>query len=176
MSTARLRSRRRGTVFSATLLLSAGATPCSAEPVLWDDRAAETRDVAYPVGNGRLGALAFGSFPEERVLLNEETIWSRGAPMRMPENSFELLQEVRRLEATGDYQAADGYFVEHLQDDLDPDGYELVGWLGLEYRDTGPLRSMRRELDLATGVARHVYVRARHANRPDASSPPPPTT
>jgi len=137
--------------------VSAAAVPGEGQ-VIWDDGPAQEWDVAYPVGNGRLGAMPFGSFPEERILLDEETIWSRSERMLMPEDSFEQLETIRRLEAAGDYAAADRHFEEHLQAALDPDGYQLAGWLGLEYLDAGPLRAMRRELDLATGVARCVFT------------------
>ena len=105
------------------LVLSAGGS------LLWEDQPAVDWDVAHPVGNGRIGAMPFGSFPSEKILLNEETIWSRSEPMLMPEDSFEHLEVVRRLEAAGDYQAADQYFVENLQDGRDPDSYQLAGWL-----------------------------------------------
>lgn len=139
------------------------ATPASAAPpggsvLIWDDGPADDWELAYPVGNGRLGALPFGSFPSEKILLNEETIWSRSEPMLMPEDSFEHLEIIRRLEAAGDYQAADEHFVAHLQDGRDPDSYQLAGWLELNYRDTGPLRSTRRELDLSTGITRSVHT------------------
>ena len=126
--------------------------------LLWEDQPAVDWDVAYPVGNGRIGAMPFGSFPSEKILLNEETIWSRSEPMLMPEDSFEHLEVVRRLEVAGDDQVAYLYFVENLQDGRDPDSYQLAGWLELTYRDTAALRSTRRELDLGTGVARSVHT------------------
>jgi alpha-L-fucosidase 2 len=128
--------------------------------VIRDDGAASEWNLAYPVGNGRLGALPFGGFPSERILLNEETIWSRSGPMLTPEESFEHLEAVRRLEAAGDYQAADRYFVEHLQDGQDPDSYQLAGWLELEYIGTSEHRSTQRELDLETGISRSVHTLA----------------
>ena len=51
----------------------------AAELVIWDDRPAEQWDTAYPVGNGRLGAMPFGQFPQEMILINEETIWARSS-------------------------------------------------------------------------------------------------
>jgi alpha-L-fucosidase 2 len=138
--------------------MPAGAS--SAGLVIRDDGAAAQWDLAYPVGNGRLGALPLGDFPSERILLNEETIWSRSGPMLMPDDSFEHLEAVRRLEAAGDYQAADRYFVENLQDGRDPDSYQLAGWLRLDYSGTGEHRSTHRELDLRTGIARSVHTLA----------------
>ncbi|MBP5321908.1 MAG: glycoside hydrolase N-terminal domain-containing protein, partial [Kiritimatiellae bacterium] len=43
------------------------------------DRPAANWNAAVPVGNGRLGAMVFGGIAEERLQLNEDTIWS-GSP------------------------------------------------------------------------------------------------
>ena len=64
------------------------------ELVIWDDAPAAAWDVAYPVGNGRLGAMPFGAFPKEKILINEETVWARQGPKLMPEDSFEHLEKI----------------------------------------------------------------------------------
>jgi alpha-L-fucosidase 2 len=128
--------------------------------VIVDDQPAGKWDVAYPVGNGRLGAMPFGKFPEEEILINEETIWARTSDDKflMPSDSSEHLEQVRQLEAAGDYRGADQYFQKHLQNGIDPDTYQLLGWLRIKYVDTEPLRNMRRRLDLRTGMATNVYT------------------
>jgi len=121
--------------------------------LIWDDKPAEEWDVAYPVGNGRLGAMPFGSYPSEKILLNEETIWARSADeWEMPENSFEHLERLRDLEVVGDYEGADRYFERYLQNEKRPDSYQFLGWLRLNY-GVGPLRRTHRELDLSSGIA-----------------------
>src|SRR5688572_2292660 len=66
----------RPILFSLLLLTSAfaGTTPLAlryAQPaVKWTE--------ALPVGNGRLGAMVFGSLATEHLQLNEETLWSGG--------------------------------------------------------------------------------------------------
>jgi len=130
----------------------------NAHLVIWDNAPAAKWDVAYPVGNGRLGAMPFAEFPQEKILINEETVWKRGAAMVIPENSFEHLEKVRELEAGGDYQAADHYFQQYLQDGSRPNSYQLVGWLNIQYMNAAPLKKTYRELDLKTGVARNVYT------------------
>lgn len=46
---------------------------------LWYRQPAHAWLEALPVGNGRLGAMVFGGVWEERLQLNEDTLWS-GAP------------------------------------------------------------------------------------------------
>ncbi|MGH6640776.1 MAG: glycoside hydrolase N-terminal domain-containing protein, partial [Polaromonas sp.] len=64
---------------------------------VWSARPAPQWDHAYPVGNGRLGAMVFGTVNRERIQLNEETLWM-GSP-RDTDNPEALaaLPEVRRL-------------------------------------------------------------------------------
>ncbi len=134
------------------------AHAASPDPVIRDNQPAKSWDTAYPVGNGRLGAMPWGLYPEEKILINEETVWAREDEFGMPENSFEHLEKVRELEAGGDFAGADQYFEKNLQNGLNPDGYQLVGWLRLEYLDAAPLASTQRELNLATGIANNTYT------------------
>ena len=144
-------------VFASCL---SGGQAIAADGVLWDDRPAEKWDNAYPVGNGRLGAMPMGQFPREMILVNEETIWARSPDdaFEMPNDSVKHLEAVRKLEASGDYRGADRYFERHLQNGREPDGYQLLGWLRLEYQDAAPLQQLHRELELKSGIAKNVYT------------------
>ncbi|MBT3191182.1 MAG: glycoside hydrolase family 95 protein, partial [Verrucomicrobia bacterium] len=130
--------------------------------VIWDDLPAYEWDVAYPVGSGRLGAMPFASFPEERILINEETIWANTEPMFMPENCLVHLEKVRELEAAGDFKGADTYFAKHVSRGGSANkraySYQLLGWLKLHYQNTPAIQSTHRSLDLKTGVARNTYT------------------
>src|SRR5213082_3588702 len=90
-------SRRDFMVRSAALaggVLASGALPLDAQQslegdtldqqqaaspfTLWYRRPAAQWVEALPIGNGRLGAMVFGGIPEERLQLNEDTIWAGG--------------------------------------------------------------------------------------------------
>jgi len=61
---------------------------------------------ALPVGNGRLGAMVFGGVVNERLQLNEDTLWA-GAPYDpVNPDARDALPEVRRLLAAGQYSEA----------------------------------------------------------------------
>ncbi|HHU13663.1 MAG TPA: hypothetical protein GXZ62_00560, partial [Lentisphaerae bacterium] len=128
--------------------------------IIWDNAGAGDKwDVAYPVGNGRLGAMPFGNFPKEKILLNEETIWHRGPAKVMPADSFKHLETVRELETAGDYAGADRFFEKSLQEGgINPDSYQPFGWLEIEYVTPSPLSKCYRELDLKTGIAKNIYT------------------
>src|SRR4030095_6768727 len=65
---------------------------------LWYRRPADTEWVrALPVGNGRLSAMVFGGVVNERLQLNEDTLWA-GAPYDpVNPDAKDALPEVRRL-------------------------------------------------------------------------------
>ncbi|GHV22008.1 hypothetical protein FACS1894174_06150 [Bacteroidia bacterium] len=65
--------------------------------VLWYRRSAKVWEEALPIANGRLGAMIFGGVADERLQLNENTLWD-GYPLD-PNNpeALKALPEVRRL-------------------------------------------------------------------------------
>ena len=73
---------------------------------------------ATPLGNGALGAMVFGGIGEERIQLNEESLWSgfRCEEYDNPETK-EHLPEIRRLLFLGKYAEAEAlcerYFTCH---------------------------------------------------------------
>ena len=64
---------------------------------LWYEKPAKIWVEALPVGNGRLGAMIFGTPGKELIQLNENTVWA-GQPHRndKPE-AKEALSAVRKL-------------------------------------------------------------------------------
>lgn len=56
---------------------------------IWED--------AFPVGNGRLGAMIFGGMGKERIQLNEDSIWYGGPRQRCNPQARDYLPEIRRL-------------------------------------------------------------------------------
>lgn len=153
------------------------ATAFDGAPTIWDNAAASEWDRAYPVGNGRLGAMPFGQFPKEKILINEETIWVRGEDLVTPEDSALHLEKMRQLEADGHYAEVDRYFETHLQNDSSPDSYQYLGWLRIEFMDAAELVSTYRALNLNSGVAETRYTLAdgstirmeTYASAPDAA-------
>ena len=56
---------------------------------------------AVPMGNGRLGAMVFGSAPKERLQLNEESLWAGEPVDTYPDNFAENLQKLQKLVLDG---------------------------------------------------------------------------
>ena len=65
--------------------------------LVWARRSAKVWEEAHPVGNGKLGAMIFGGVADERLQLNENTVWG-GEPLD-PNNpeGLKALPEIQRL-------------------------------------------------------------------------------
>ena len=66
------------------------------ETVLWYETPAKTWEEALPVGNGRLGAMVFGKYGDERIQLNEETYWSGGPYSTVVKGGAKVLPEIQK--------------------------------------------------------------------------------
>ena len=61
---------------------------------MWFSAPAAKWDEALPVGNGRLGAMVFGTVLEERIQLNESTYWTGGPYSTVVKGGHEVLPEL----------------------------------------------------------------------------------
>ncbi|GIX08137.1 MAG: alpha/beta hydrolase [Candidatus Poribacteria bacterium] len=124
---------------------------------LWYRAPAGRWEEALPIGNGRMGAMVFGRFPEERLQLNEETLWSGGPYDPTHAEALEHLPEVRRLLLEGKYVQAEELANRYLMGrPLRMEMYQPLGdlWVRLEGEWPNTPTEYRRELDLETAVAR----------------------
>lgn len=122
---------------------------------LWYTRPASVWTEALPVGNGRLGAMVFGGIAQERIQLNEDTLWSGGPydPLN-PAAGPDAVAEVRRLIAERKFAAAEALANERLlARPLGQMAYQTFGDLFIEMEMGAEATDYRRELDLDQAVA-----------------------
>ncbi len=106
---------------------------------------------ALPVGNGRLGAMVHGTYPVERINLNEDSFWSGPGDTAVPEVPEGLLDEAREQVRAG-RQVAAGQTLRVTQG-ADAEALQPVGDLLIEYVDAATPDTYRRSLDLRDAVA-----------------------
>ena len=80
---------------------------------LWRDKPATAWTEAYPLGNGRLGAMVFGGIAREHLQINEETLWTGGPYEPINPEALPHLADVRRLIADGRYAEAEALANRH---------------------------------------------------------------
>ncbi|HEX6426470.1 MAG TPA: glycoside hydrolase N-terminal domain-containing protein, partial [Niastella sp.] len=76
---------------------------------------------ALPLGNGRLGAMVFGGVGEERLQLNEETLWSGRPRAYARTGAVQYLQPIRQLLAEGKQKEAEAMAENYFMGLKDPD-------------------------------------------------------
>ena len=125
---------------------------------LWYTRPAEEWFEALPVGNGRLGAMIFGRAPRERILLNEETIWTGGPYDPSQEVEPGALEEIRRLVFAGEHFKAHYLFGRTMMGrPVEQMKYQPLGNLWLEFPGHEEVADYRRQLDLDSAIASVTY-------------------
>jgi alpha-L-fucosidase 2 len=134
------------------------AAPRDDPLILWYDKPAAEWTDALPVGNGRLGAMIFGSPATELLQLNEDTLYA-GQPYD-PNNpeALKALPEARRLIFEGKYKEAhDLVGAKMMANPIKQMPYEPVGDLKLSFDGHDNFANYRRQLDLNTAVATVSY-------------------
>ena len=67
------------------------------EHIVWHNRYERQWLRAFPLGNGRMGAMVYGDPHSELLQLNEESLWAGRKIQEQYVSSPEILQEIRSL-------------------------------------------------------------------------------
>lgn len=122
---------------SALAILIAVTGECREEEmIIWDEKpAVKWSAEAYPLGNGRMGCMTFGSVPVERIQFNVDSLWTGND------------------NPSGRYGSAG-------KDDCDFGAYQNLGNLYIHndvVDKSGRRKNYRRELDISTGLYTLAY-------------------
>ena len=124
---------------------------------LWYNKPAQKWIEALPVGNGRLGAMAYGTVQTERLQLNEDTLWA-GHPLdRDRVGAYKHLPEARRLIFEGKYAEAQSIMQREFMGERLIRSYQTLGDLRLRFGDNGQVADYRRQLDLDAATVTVTY-------------------
>jgi alpha-L-fucosidase 2 len=125
---------------------------------LWYDKPAAQWVEALPIGNGRLGAMVFGGTENERLQLNEDTLYGGGPYDPNNPEALKALPEARRLIFEGKYKEANDLIGEKMMaHPIKQMPFEPVGDLRLEFPGHETVSNYRRELDLDTAICKILY-------------------
>ncbi len=143
--------------------------------LLWYSAPATKWDEALPVGNGRLGAMVFGKYGEERIQLNEETYWSGGPYSTVVKDGYKVLPQIQKLVFEEKYLEAHNLFGRNLMGyPVEQMKYQGLANLHLFFDNQEKVNNYKRSLDLTTAIAsveysvnNVVYTREVFASAPD---------
>lgn len=125
---------------------------------LWYDKPADDWNKALPVGNGRIGAMIFGEPVSEKIMLNEDSIWSGGPRERNNPSAFENLQKVRQLLFDEKIAEAESIvFDAFCGTPVNQRHYMPLGELDIIHFKGGTPSYISRSLDISTGISDCEY-------------------
>jgi len=141
-------------------VVESGDSKPAGQYLLWYQQPATKWVEALPLGNGRLGAMVFGGVADERIQLNESSLWD-GYPLepKVP-TSLENLPEVQRLLFEDKNNEAVKLAVKHMLGTphrVKP--YQSLGELWFDTPAT-EVADYVRSLDLSTAVTTTQYTSA----------------
>jgi alpha-L-fucosidase 2 len=125
---------------------------------LWYRAPAKSWNEALPVGNGRLGAMVFGGIAEERLQINEATLWG-GTPRDYTNpDARAKLPRIRELIFAGQIAEAEKLAGEMMGNPSLLMPYQPFCDLRLVMRHGAAASEYRRELALDTAATQVRYV------------------
>ena len=139
-------------ILSIIFLTTVLASHAQQEKTIWFDKPAAFFEEAFPLGNGRIGAMFYGNPNIEKISLNEITLWG-GYPKNpdMNPEAAKFIPQIRQALSNEEYKKADslirfvqGYF---------SDSYAPFGNLFMRF-DINNVSKYSRELDIENGVAK----------------------
>jgi alpha-L-fucosidase 2 len=149
---------------------AADGIPKPPETTIWFDAPAHDYTESSPMGNGRLGAMMFGGVDEERIVLNESSVWSGSRQDADRQDAYKALSEIRRLLLEGRNPEAEALVNANFtckgpgSAGAQYGCYQVLGNLHLSFssdNSQAPVTNYRRELDLDDAVTRLEFSRGK---------------
>lgn len=125
--------------------------------VLWYTQPAKEWIEALPIGNGRFGAMVFGDPTNERIQLNEDSLWPAENGWGLAEGTPEDLERVRQLLIGGNHVQADSLFVEKFLNKSVTRSHQTMGDLFIDF-EIDNFGNYKRWLDLEKAVVQSQYT------------------
>lgn len=120
---------------------------------MWYEQAAGAWVEALPVGNGRMGAMCFGRVAQERLQLNENTLFAGGPYTSNNPAALTALPEIRALIAADRFDAAAELIERSMMGTPKTQmPYGAAGDLLLDFTGLGGATAYRRWLDLDSAI------------------------
>ncbi len=139
---------------------------------LWyDTPAAGDWNRALPLGNGRLACMIFGDYPQERLQLNEESLWSGGPRDRSNPDALKNLSKIRKLVLEGELEKAEKMTCEAftglppIMRNYEPLADLLITHLKLTGAQAPDAESYSRSLDLKQALSSTEFVSSQYSYR-----------
>ena len=126
--------------------------------ILWYAQPATEWLQALPVGNGRLGAMVFGNPKQERIQLNEDSMWPGGADWGDSKGNVEDLDHFRQLLKDGKPHEADAEYMNRFSYKTIVRSHQTMGDLYIDFKDEKKIENYKRSLSLDDALVSVDYT------------------
>jgi alpha-L-fucosidase 2 len=157
------------------LIFNTTAKAQSNNAVLWYDKPARVWEETLPLGNGRLGMMPDGGVNQEKIVLNDITLWSGSNQDANNYDAYKSLAEIRKLISEGKNDEAQkivdaNYICKGLGSgngegaDVQFGCYQVLGDLGLRFSykgapaDSASVKNYKRTLSIEDAIATCSYT------------------
>ena len=129
--------------------------------LLWHNEFIDDWMCAFPLGNGRVGAMIYGNPHCEQIEINEESLWCGRKIEEKYHASPEALAQIRELIFEERLQeAADLARSTFLSDPPVVRSYESFGEIFVDFFDKSPFTDYRKELELSEAISRVSWTKS----------------
>ena len=144
-------------LLSAMTCLTAMAQE-QAPMVLQYDKPATYFEESLPIGNGKLGALIYGSTDDNVIYLNDITLWT-GKPVdrNLDADAHKWIPAIRKALFEENYALADSLQL-HVQGP-NSQHYQPLGTLHIKDLNLGEIKHYQRTLNIDSAIVRDSYLR-----------------
>ena len=142
-------------VAAAAVNVAAGAS--GSDLSLTYDKPATQWTEALPLGNGRIGAMVFGGTEDERLQINESTLWGGGPRDYTNPEAYSHLEKIRQLIFAGQVDEAEKLSEKVMGDPKVLMPYQPFCDVRLHFPGHGRATEYGRELHLDDAIAVTVY-------------------
>lgn len=125
---------------------------------LWYAQPATKWMEALPVGNGRLGAMVFGNPQQERIQLNEDSMWPGGPDWGNSKGTPEDLEHFRKLLKEGKPHEVDANYMEKFSYKSIIRSHQTMGDLFINFQEDKKVENYKRSLNLNDALVTINYT------------------
>ncbi|MBS3775367.1 MAG: glycoside hydrolase family 95 protein [Bacteroidales bacterium] len=147
-------------LFALLISINVWSLPESEDPpfMLWYNQPAAEWTEALPLGNGRLGAMVYGTIQQERIQLNEESLWAGQPVDAHPPEFREHLPEIQEALLNDNPARAKKLMQQYgTQRPTSFRSYQPLGDILLSFEGLNDTNNYRRELNLNTGISNVAF-------------------
>jgi alpha-L-fucosidase 2 len=145
-------------ILAALTALSTGARASDSGFKLTYDKPATKWTEALPLGNGRIGAMVFGGTEDERLQINESTLWGGSPHDYVNPAAYAHLAEIRQLIFAGKVDEAEKLSATLMGQPRLLMPYQPFCDIRLHFPGQEPVTDYRRELHLDDATAVTAYT------------------